>query len=98
MGTSRFDWDVEKNKKLILERNISFEEIIVLMEQDKLLDIIENPSPLYKHQQIFVVDVNGYVHLVPFVINKGIYFLKTIFPSRKKKKEYLSGGSDDQTG
>ena len=88
MDISRIDWNIEKNQNLIRERNISFEEIIVCIEQDKLLDVIENPNPRYKHQQMLVVDIRGYIHLVPFVMNQGRYFLKTIFASRKKTIEY----------
>ena len=88
----RFDWDIDKNKKLILERNISFEEIVIFIEQDKLIDIVENPNPKYKHQNMFVIDINGYVYVVPFIENDESYFLITIFPSRKATKEYFQGG------
>ena len=87
----KFDWDVQKNEKLLRERRISFEEIIVLVEGEGLLDIIENPNPKYKNQWVFVVDVGGYAYLVPFVLNKGAYFLKTIFPSRQMTKKYFGG-------
>ena len=40
----RFDWDIEKNKKLIKERNISFEDVIIFIEQGKILDIVDNPT------------------------------------------------------
>jgi uncharacterized DUF497 family protein len=89
----RFDWDIDKNKKLIKERNISFEEIIVFIEQGKMLDIIDHPNPKYRHQKMFVLDVEGYVYLVPFIETGEAYVLKTIFPSRKATKEYLQGGS-----
>lgn len=88
MPLGPFDWDIEKNRRLIRERGISFEEILVLIEQDKLLDVVDNPSPRYRGQRMLVMDVKGYVYLVPFVESGGKYFLKTIFPSRKKTKEY----------
>jgi hypothetical protein len=44
----------------------------------------------YPNQSIYVVDINGYIYLVPFVKDKtGTRFLKTIIPSRKASKKYL---------
>ena len=88
----RFDWDVEKNKKLIEERKISFEEIVFFIEQGNLLDIVDNSNPKYQHQKMFVLDIEGYVYVVPFVETQEAYFLKTIFPSRKATKEYFQKG------
>lgn len=88
----RFDWNIEKNKKLIKERNISFEEIVIFIEQGKLLDIVDNPNPKYRQQKMFVVGVGGYVHIVPFVETEEAYNLVTIFPSRKATKKYFQGG------
>ena len=36
-----FDWNNEKNMMLKRNRSISFERIIVAIEQDDLLDILE---------------------------------------------------------
>ena len=77
----RFDWDIEKNKKLIKERNISFEEVIIFIEQGKILDIVDNPNPNYQHQKVFVLDSEDYVYMVPFIETNKAYVLKTIFPS-----------------
>ena len=85
-----FEWSEEKNKLLRQEREISFEEVILAITNGDLLDVIENPNQKkYPSQKIFVVDIGGYVYLVPFVKNKDKYFLKTIFPSRKMTEEYL---------
>lgn len=44
---------------------------------------------------MYVVHVNLYVYLVPFVYeSKNSVFLKTIIPSRKAKKQYLMRGED----
>ena len=90
----QFDWDIEKNKKLIKERNISFEEVVVFIGQGRLLDVVDNPNPRYGHQKMFVVDIGGYVYLVPFVETKEAYFLKTIFPSRRATGDYIEGGKE----
>ena len=93
----RFDWDIEKNKKLIKERNISFEEIIIFIEQEKVIDVVDNPNPKYQHQKMFILDIKGYIFLVPFIETEETYFLKTIFPSRKATKEYLKEGNPYET-
>lgn len=54
------------------------------------MDVIEHPNKeKYAGQQFYVVDVDGYVYLVPFVQEENRIFLKTIFPSRKHTKQYL---------
>ena len=88
-----YNWDDKKNKQLITERNISFEEIIFYIEKGGLLDIVEHPNQRkYKGQYIFVVQKEGYIYLVPFVENEKEIFMKTIIPSRKATREYLKGG------
>ena len=51
----------------------------------------------YRHKKMFVVDIGGYVYLVPFVETKEAYFLKTVFPSRKATKGYIEGGKSYET-
>jgi uncharacterized DUF497 family protein len=83
------DWDVEKNKKLISERGVSFEEVVAILEDGSLLDVLDHPNIRYSHQKIYVVEIGGYVYLVPFVTEGNKIFLKTIIPSRKAQKKYL---------
>ena len=92
----RFDWNIEKNQRLIKERNISFEEIVIFIEQGKVLDIVDNPGPRYHRQKMFVLDVEGYVYIVPFVETEEAYNLITIFQSRKATREYLQGGEQHE--
>ena len=84
-----YNWDKEKNIKLKVERDITFEEIVFYISSENLLDIIKNPNTIYKNQFMFVVNINNYVYLIPFVKNKNEIFLKTIYPSRKATKKYL---------
>ncbi|HBB44317.1 MAG: hypothetical protein UW27_C0010G0035 [Parcubacteria group bacterium GW2011_GWA1_44_13] len=83
-----FDWNPEKNRKLIKERGISFEICLVYIEQGKILDIIENKNP-YEHQFVYVIEIDEYIYYVPFVEDEEKIFLKTIIPSRKATKKYL---------
>jgi hypothetical protein len=88
---TEYEYNAEKNSKLKSERGISFEEIIYYIENGHLLDVIEHPNQdKYASQHFYVIDVDGYVHLVPFVRTERSIFLKTIFPSRKHTKTYLS--------
>ena len=85
-----FNWNNEKNELLKKTRHISFENVVYALEQGALLDIIENPNEeKYRGQYVLVVDIDGYVHMVPFVENDSEIFLKTIIPSRKMTKLYL---------
>ena len=81
----------EKNLILIEERNISFEEVIVAIGNNQILDIVDHPNQKkYGHQKMYVICAKGYVYLVPFIIDEnGDVFLKTIIPSRKAKQKYI---------
>lgn len=86
-----FRWSHEKNEALKIERNISFEEIVLAIEADGLLDELSHPnSGKYPNQSVLVVALDGYAYLVPYVEETDYYFLKTIIPSRKATRDYLS--------
>ena len=85
-----FDWDEEKNKILIKERGISFEEIKIAVEEDKVLDEYDHPNQKrYPGQKVMVLKINNYAYLVPYVRDDEKVFLKTVIPSRKATKKYL---------
>ncbi|MCH7881014.1 MAG: BrnT family toxin [Proteobacteria bacterium] len=84
------NWNSTKNQQLIAERGISFEDIVFYIQQGQLLDDIVHPnSEKCPEQRIFVISVDDYVHLVPYVENRKEIFLKTVIPSRKATKQYL---------
>lgn len=79
-----FAWDGEKNLWLKRERGVSFEEVLFHIEAGDLLEVLDHPNPSrYPGQMIYVVLIDGYVYLVPFVESDDEIFLKTIIPSRK---------------
>lgn len=86
-----YDFSAEKNQQLIKERGVSFEDAIAALNNGRLLDTIGHHNlNKYPHQKIYVIEVNHYAYLVPFVkTSKKEIFLKTIFPSRKLTKKYL---------
>jgi len=91
-----FSWNDEKNELLKKDRGVSFERVVVAIEEGHLVDILEHPNrERYGSQKILVVDIEGYAFCVPMVTSEeGEYFLKTLFPSRKYTKKYKLGGTD----
>jgi uncharacterized DUF497 family protein len=84
------NWSLEKNQKLAEERGISFEDVLVLIQQGEILDIVKHPNQQkYPDQLMFILNIDDYVYLVPYVENREEIFLKTIIPSRKATKVYL---------
>ncbi len=91
-----FRWQPAKNALLSHQRGVSFEEITVAVEAGGLLAIVPHPNPAkYPRQKIMVVEVAGYAFLVPFVEEKDHFFLKTIIPSRKATRDFITKESDD---
>lgn len=92
MNQKLFVWDEEKNGRLKAERHISFEEAVAHIANEDVLDIAEHPNQSkYKGQRLFIIEMNEYVWLVPFVETADEIVLKTIIPSRKATKKYLRG-------
>ena len=90
----QINWNPDKNQQLIIERGVSFEDVVFYLQQGTLLDDLEHPnSSKYPDQRIFVVNINDYAYLVPYVENRKEIFLKTVIPSRKATKKYLGEAS-----
>lgn len=84
------NWNAEKNQELMETRGVSFEDVVFYLQQGTLLDDLEHPnSEKYSNQRIFVLEIDEYVYLVPYVEDRNEIFLKTIIPSRKATKQYL---------
>jgi uncharacterized DUF497 family protein len=91
-----FSWNSEKNESHKKERGVSFEEAVFHIERGDLLDVLEHPNQeRYLGQRIFVVNIDDYAYLVPFVESEAEVFLKTIIPSRKATNIYLRQGRND---
>ncbi len=85
-----FTWDHEKNEWLKKNRGVSFEQVVVLMEREKVLEIVEHPNQdKYPGQRIAIIRINDYAYLAPYVQEKDAIFLKTIIPIRKATNKYL---------
>lgn len=89
MLNKKIEWNEEKNSFLKAERGLSFEAISLAMKDGRMLDVY--PHPKYSHQQVLLVDIEGYVVVVPFVEDDKKLFLKTAYHSRKAAKKYFGG-------
>ena len=84
-------YSLEKNEILKSQRDVSFEDVILALENGYLLDDITHPNQeRYPDQNIFIIliQIKDYVYLVPYVEDDTSLFLKTIIPSRQMNKKY----------
>ncbi len=80
------NWNLEKNEMLKAKRGISFEQIAFLIESGNILGIEENPKR--PNQKIYILEIEGFAVVVPYVEQGNEIFLKTAFPSRKYTNRY----------
>ena len=86
-------WNSEKSLALKKERGVSFEEVLSAIAQDGLLAVMEHPNrSKYAHQRVMIVRIRDYAYLVPFVESESEIFLKSIIPSRKATRDFLTEG------
>jgi uncharacterized DUF497 family protein len=88
----KFVWQEDKNKLLKQERNISFEQVVFAIENKQIVDVMEHPNQeKYKGQKFILVEINGYVYIVPVRISDSgeECSLITVYPSRKYTNKYL---------
>lgn len=92
------EFSTEKNELLKSTRNISFEEVIACIQNGGVLDNKIHYNKLRSSQRIYIVHINDYVYIVPYVIDEKSkrIFLKTIFPSRKYTKLYLERSESNE--
>ena len=71
-----FEWDIEKNETLKQEHGISFEDALFCISNEQLLlDTVPHPNQeMYPHQKMFVINIDDYAFLVPFVEGDGAIF------------------------
>lgn len=89
------NWDPIKNQTIIEERNVSFEDVVFSLQSGGLLDDMVHPNKeKYPRQRMFVVSIDEYAYLVPYIENDEGIFLKTVIPSRKATKRYLGDSNE----
>lgn len=83
-------WSESKNAWLKETRGVSFEQVAILIEQGRAIDVFDHPNQdKYPGQKIAVVEVEQYALLVPFDVKGDEMILRTIIPSRTSTRKYL---------
>jgi uncharacterized DUF497 family protein len=82
-------WNDAKSEQLRQRHGIGFEEIIIALDQNKLIIDREHTKQKYRHQRELIAEVEHYAYVVPYVENDETIFLKTLFPSRVASRQYL---------
>ncbi len=80
-----FQWNPVKNERLKRVRGVGFEEIL----QARLIDSRKHPGR--EGQEIMLFEYGGYIWVVPFVRSGEMFFLKTLYRSRKYTKMFERG-------
>lgn len=79
-------WSDEKNELLMETRGVSFEAVMAEIAAGRFIGPEDNPAR--PGQKRIIVRLRDYPHVVPLAIaENGDWFLKTIIPSRKARKE-----------
>jgi hypothetical protein len=92
----QFDWDEGKNDRLIAERGISFERIVIAIESGAILDTLAHPNQaLHAGQYLYVLEIDGQAWVVPWEDRDKLQHLVTAFPSRKYTAIYLEGTDEN---
>ena len=90
MTVTEIRWSVEKDQLLRSDPNrggIGLAECAVAIEEGNILDDL--PNPVRPGQRIFILEIESYAYVVPYVTEGQTIFLKTMFPSRKHTALYL---------
>ena len=83
-------WSESKNAELLRRYGIGFEDVLIALADQKLLDDVKHPNEeKYGHQRILIVEIENYAYCVPYVWDEQGIFFKTLFPSRKQTRKYL---------
>ncbi len=94
-----FNWDDEKNERLKRTRDVSFEEMVIAIEDGNVVDVLQYPNAdRYPNQLVYLVEYKDYVFVVPFLRDSESQeiVLKTIYPSRKYTRLYLLKEKDHE--
>jgi len=95
----RYEWNPEKNDSLKRERSISFEQIVFHLSHGDVWKTSDHPNQdQYPGQKLYFVNVEGYIHIVPHVVEDEYVFLKTIIPSRKATRDFQKEGEQNEDG
>jgi uncharacterized DUF497 family protein len=96
MDHTHLRWSDEKNRQLLEERGLTFEDVAIAIKNDKVLNDGRHPDKTrFAHQRMLIVEIDGYACAVPYVIDGDRIFLKTIFKSRKERRRYAKDNGNE---
>ena len=83
----RFEFDEEKNKRLLSQRNVRFEDAIAAIADDRILKDFPHPNQeKYPDQRLMVLNIDDYAYCVPYrKLDGKTILLITMYPNRKFK-------------
>ena len=87
-----FNWSEDKNKKYKEKQKISFEAIVICIQENRIVTVLEHPNKeKYPNQFLYLIDYEDYIYIVLLVKNQKEeeITLKTIYPSSEYTKRYL---------
>ena len=85
-----FKWNLEKNKSLMKDRGVCFEDVVITIYEDKTIDTIKRPNnDKHSEQSICIVELMGYVCIVPYVKNDVDNYDDVLFETKLAAKNYL---------
>jgi hypothetical protein len=90
MSLRRILWNPKKDQMLRLANGrfgIGLAECAVAIEEGRILDDIEGATR--QSQRVFILEIDDYAFVVPYIFDEDTVFLKTMFPSRKYTARYL---------
>lgn len=85
-GNLKVRWCPEKNRVLQFRYGISFWRLL----HYRFICITDHHAR--SNQKLMLFEKDDYIWVVPFVEDKGEYFLKTFYPSRRYTRLYREGG------
>ena len=78
-------WDPLKEAKLRKERGIDLDEIRGLIEDQRYIEILENPTRL--DQVLILLVYKNHMHVVVVKVAGSCLIIKTCYPSRKFERQ-----------
>jgi uncharacterized DUF497 family protein len=62
-----YDWSEEKNRLLKEKRRVSFEEIVLCIQENKVVTVLEHPNKgRYPNQFLYLFEARQQIYVVPF--------------------------------
>ena len=84
-------WDPVKDEWLRRHRGLSFDDVVYHLEHGGFLDDIPHPNQVrHPGERLYIIRIGDYAYEVPFYRDGDVESLRTLYPSRKYTRTYLS--------